>query len=258
MQDDNSAHGNLTARDSAQLRKLLLVFTVILIVGGLAGAWVGFYKRFNPDLPYEQAGKISKDRMAVTRHQQVNGVDLQIPIPYFKTSIPSEGKTRDVLLIVMYPEFEPLKERPQKLWEQGKWDDKVVILFGDPTGRKTPPEVYTSLARSFSASEFNGEQHGLRYYSQPAGVENDGGELWIEPSDSHVASVINCGKIVSPRSNPQCSLHALQGGLWYDIGFDKDLLPHWKDIKDQSVALVESFKRKPASASSTSNNNQGE
>lgn len=226
-----------------RMRRWVWVFLILSIVSSIAYGLSGLRTLYSPDAPYEIAQKKSRDPMKVTYHARVNGISLYIPFPYFSSG-PSPDQ-RDEGVIVLYPEFLPLTKRPQKLWEEGEWYRNVRILFGDPTGRKTPPEIYESQARSIDATEFKGMMYGLHYYSQPEGIKNDGGELWVDNPEK-VSTVIKCGKILSAISKPQCSLYVMNAGLWYTISYDKELLPHWKEIRDKSLNLVESFRVNPS------------
>lgn len=59
MHDAKAKHSKLMERESntTLLRKLLRIFAVILIVGCIAGASIGFYKGFNPDLHAGEANE---------------------------------------------------------------------------------------------------------------------------------------------------------------------------------------------------------
>src|SRR5881392_3857844 len=98
----------LSAREVKRLRFWVRVFLIASIVGGFHHAWVGIYKRYNPDSPYVQAQRISNNPMAVTRHVRINGRDLWIPVPYLDSGISRELDQKAILLVTSYPEFEPL------------------------------------------------------------------------------------------------------------------------------------------------------
>lgn len=230
------------------MRRWVWVFLVVSIVGTVAYGLAGLKSQYNPDTPYEVAQKKSRDPMKVIYHARINGIHLYIPYPYFSSG-PSPDQ-RDEGIIILYPDFAPLTKRPQKLWEEGEWYRNVRILFGDPTGRKTPPEIYKSRVRSYDATEFKGMMYGLHYYSQPDGIQNDGGEIWVD-DPLKTNTVIWCGKQLSRISNPQCSLFVVKNGLWYTISYDKDILPYWEEIRDKSLNLVESFRTNPLAIQKT-------
>lgn len=234
-----------------RLKWTVRIFFWLTIFSMLCGAWVGFYKTYNPTLPMNEAQRRAQDPMTVTRHLVSNGQHLVIPVPYFKTRIPPNGETKDVLLIVMYPDFSPLKETPQVLWEKGLWDEKIVILLMSRDGRQTLSHMYESFKNNLKATEHVSNPYGLEFYTEPR--DGTRGDLYLEKRSGELLSLIECSEDRTVP-NPQCTHWVWGQHFIYHIRFDKDLLPHWHDIQKKSVALIESFKRDPATLDYTSNN----
>jgi hypothetical protein len=256
-QNDKPSERDLAQLDAKKLRRILRVLTVVLIVSGVVGALFGVYKRFNPDLPYVQALENSESLTSVVRHIRINGVDLWVPVAYFKTMIPPPGEQDAALLITLHPEFEPLKESQARIWEKGEWHRHVMILILSLSGKKTINELFTSLSQAFDATELQGIEYGLNAYSQPKGIVN-ARELWLEGDESAPVSLIVCSKQEGETSHPQCTHYIKHAQLEYNISYDKKLLPHWREIRDKTNDLISRFKLPPPSESSTHNSNKGD
>lgn len=234
--------------DIKRLRFWVWVFVIISVLGAVK-ACDRFYRQHNPELPYKQAQKQSRDPMRVVRHQIVNGQDLWIPVPYFMHFAPPDGVTKDVLLVVMYPDLNPITENYTKLWKEGKWVNNVMILFGDRTGRRDMQYMYESFVRGFHATKFVGNIHGLEFYTEPG--EGTRGDLYLVKRGQQLDSFIECGE--DTVSHAQCTHWIWDKSFIYRISFDKQLLPYWLMIRDKSMALINSFKRNPESQSIDSN-----
>lgn len=165
---------------------------------------------------------------------------LKIPKEYFMYSHLADFSEGDVLLAVSYPEFTPLEFDHQTLWNMGKWDEKVVILLSNPVGKQTIKDSFQSLSRMFRATRLAEGPWGLKLFTQEVGKENDLDDIFVD--DVMAPRVyINCSKVISANSNPQCSLVTTDDNFHFNLSFDKDLLPHWKDIEARSKALSNSF-----------------
>jgi len=244
--------------EAKRVRVWVRVLIVVSTLSALASAWVGIYKRFNPELPYKTAQRLADDPMSVTRHVRINGVDLWIPVPYFMSGhTPAVVPQKDVLLVVTYPEYEPLRKTEHELWLEDEWIAQHIRWLIQDASKMISREQKAAVAMSATkATVFHGMQYGLKFYSRPDGVKSGRPELWFEGSESKPDSLIMCSVILTPRSHPQCDLNVWADGFWYHISFDKTLLPDWRHIKTRILTISRSFLRNTSQSSTSSNNGE--
>jgi hypothetical protein len=190
-------------------------------------------------------GNIKSSRLKTDSvyHVIINETDLWIDGDYFDSVVPSSIKSKDVLLRVTYPQFDPVGSASPSI--MGVHPYYIRWLIQDASVMKSLSEAYASQKRSLQADDFIGIQYELARFSQPNNKKNDGGDLWVEGSKDMPDSFIRCSKKHSEITKPQCSHYVWADGFLYDIGYDKNLLPYWKEIKENIFSLTQNFKNKP-------------
>ena len=167
---------------------------------------------------------------------------LYIPRAYTHLDTTSIGDESG-LIQAFYPGSAPVIQNRKILWEQGKWYKNVRIHFDDVSQYKINPEksLQSQITR-FKAFKVVGEQYGLIYRTQPENIKNDHDELWVEKDKSgKVVSRIQCKKKYHETVIPQCSHRFYSENFKYKVSYDKRLLPEWKLIRENVLALMASF-----------------
>lgn len=151
-----------------------------------------------------------------------------------------------VAMQVMYPDLKPLAESSQTLWRKGEWYKNIDLNFYNRNTVKPLKELLKSRIERFEVYRVVGKEYELIYRTQNADNPKDWGELWIE--DDNV-SHIRCGKQTvldnGNKTSPQCHHNFLWKDQFVDLGYDKRLLPHWKEIKTNVIRILEGFEVAP-------------
>jgi hypothetical protein len=182
----------------------------------------------------------------------VDGNDLYIDRLYIATPL-SGVDDMSGLIDAYYPGGAPILKSMSELRDEGKYYKKISLLFtglGNYPGfdpNINPSKVLHERIRSAKATKIVGEQYGLTYQTQPDDVKNDLDEIWIERDDGLRTSFISCRKKISARNVPQCTHIYYDEDFFYRIRYDKRLLPEWQTIRDNVVAMFESFRSKETS-----------
>ena len=192
------------------------------------------------------------ERLVQNIHKaNVGGHELFIPKGYMSTSHSSAGGESGSI-DTYYPGSAPILRGPSDLWKEDKWYKNVSILFydlyrnGSRDFEKDAQNGLQGFESHFRATKIVGNQYGLIYQTQPDNIKNDLDELWIERDGDRLISFINCGKKISERTTPQCTHYFRDGWFSYQILYDKRLLPEWKMIQTNVLALMQSFRSEKA------------
>lgn len=172
----------------------------------------------------------------------VAGQKLCIPREYIK--IPNDPNDSTVPIQTMYPDFLPLEKRPNEYWKEGEWWRHVDILIMPKSQFKSFDEIVANKIEFYGATLVQGLEHGLEKRAKPdntTGARLDRGDLWFEKNGADVVSIVQCTKKHNKKTNPQCQNHFLIDSSFISVFYDKKLLPHWKEIKTKSIALIDSF-----------------
>jgi len=172
---------------------------------------------------------------------QIGEQKFRIPKEYLYKSNPKPVE-RMVAILVMYPDFEPPKEKPSELFDKGEWYKNITFNFQSSEGIRPIPEAIKGQIEFDNLTEVVGDYHGLTYRTYPEGSEVKRSELWIEGNDE---SLIRCG-LEGHRSDgvpllPQCTYLTRWKQQSVSISIDKRLLPHWKKVKNNVFRLLEEF-----------------
>lgn len=188
----------------------------------------------------EQVTQVTNDNVEII---QTHLDDHQFFVP--KAYLHRRGKILDtsILLSAMFPEFVPIQDDPQNLWKQGEWHKNVDVQIRNvpkPAGAKESAKI---TVNSLKALEISSVEYGLIHQTQPKDVTSDLWDVWLEKGqDGEVFSYTTCTEKLTQESVPQCSHHMYWNKFHVQTDFDKRLLPEWKKIKDNTLALLESFR----------------
>ena len=177
----------------------------------------------------------------------IDGQRLCIPRTFVKGSDDPNNNT--VPIQTMYPNFLPLQKKAMDYWDEGIWWQNVSFLIMPPSKVQPYDKIIQNKIRRKNATLIAGEEFGLEKRGKPADTKGgalDSGDLWFEKEGEDIISIISCSKKHSDNSKPQCENVFVHQGVFVDMSFDKRLFPHWKDIKDKTTALIDSFICNPA------------
>lgn len=236
MSDKDNLPPPPSASQMKALRHFTIVMCVLMTISGILGVMNGVYRRYNPELPYDIAKRVADNPAAVVRNMTVNGVRLHIPVPYFKTFAPPSGVHGQVYLVAMYPEFSFITEDYGDLFDTGEWRQRVTLMVHSPTGRIPLSQIKENRRKQAKAEDVVGNIYGLDRYK----INTDGsGEIFAIPGSKNDAEFITCGFASNPHA--LCEMWFEHAGFQVDVGFFRDLLEHWDDIKAKSIVLIDSF-----------------
>jgi hypothetical protein len=158
-----------------------------------------------------------------------------VPKPYV-TSIGDES----LLLESYYPGNAPVLRTWQELKDQGNVYKTISILMTDLSRYEnfTPEKGLSALINLFQATKVTGKEYGLKHHTQPDGIENEWGEIWVESSEPKSIAYITCK---TKAKKPQCSYNFFGNDFEYKISFDKRLLPEWKTVRHNVLELIDSL-----------------
>lgn len=175
----------------------------------------------------------------------IGGQEYFVPRAYLK--LPGLGLAeQNIYVLAFYPDFRPAWDSHNAIWREGKWKYNVMILASYakvPVTLKTHLDIATGLN---DATEFVGIEYGLHHYTQPKDKVQDHRDIWVETEHANLDrpdSYVHCSKPITENSVPQCRMefvwnrHFLVGA-----SFNRELLPHWRSIKDSTDALLNSFR----------------
>lgn len=180
----------------------------------------------------------------------VGGHTVFVPKEYLKFRTSSVG-TRSMLIHAWYPGAAPppsgdsfdLREN------QGIWWKNISILA---TTGIHPTKTFDTFARQttehLSATVYVGEEHGLQHFTQEADGNPDAKDIWFEKSSDEIKSFIRCSDKITDLSVPQCE-HVLWFARDYriHINYNRKLLPQWKVIRSNVLAMLDSFSSRASS-----------
>lgn len=177
---------------------------------------------------------------------EIGGEYYYVPKDYFKI----KGRyfaDNNIYLIAMYPDFTPLTKKPQELWEEKQWYRNLRIIGFKGNLSIDFDEFAKKNIENLKAYETIGEEYGLIHNKQPEPYVQDHYDIWLEKQDEKYTTFITCTEQLTESSVPQCKQHFfLDENLRLRISFDKRLLPHWKNIKEKTIKMFESFESEEA------------
>lgn len=171
----------------------------------------------------------------------VGGQKLCIPKAYIKSWDDPDNDT--VPIQTMYPDFLPLEKSSQQHWEDGTWWKQVSLLLSGIRTDLSYDELLKLKMKVLKATKLVGSEHdGLLHYTQPEGEVQDKYDIWAERNNANtIVSYITCGEKLTQTSKPQCNFRHNHNSFFISKTFDKELLPHWKEIKASTISLIDSF-----------------
>lgn len=156
-------------------------------------------------------------------------------------------KSDNIYIRSMYPNFTPVVEQPTELLKQGEWYKNIRILASARGSNISFDEFAKGMQEHFKAFEYVETEYGLLHHKQPEGFVQDHRDMWFEEVNDVYTSYIACSEKLIKIDRPQCSHHFfLKRGLRLKVSYNKELLPHWKDIKDKTLELFKSFRSEEA------------
>lgn len=191
----------------------------------------------------------SNDKLQEVTHYRIGRYDLYIPYAYVQFHWTSIGiGSPSGLIQAYYPGSAPVMDDPNALYKRDLWQKNVRILFSDLSRYPDfdPEKGLAGAVHLFKASNVVGEQYGLSHQTQPDDIKNDWDELWIERKNGHLISYISCRKEYAEGVVPYCAHHFWDNRFDYKVSYDKRLLPEWRLIRENVLALMGSFESEEA------------
>ncbi len=171
----------------------------------------------------------------------LSGEMLFIPDVYLDFKYTSAGD-ESALIQMWYPGSNPVPGDPQELWRQGEWYQNVRLLLTNNKTIRNGANILQGQIDLQSADLLVGNEYGLAHYAQSDphyAIFKD--DLYIE--DRENGSYIRCTKKQTADDPVSLCKHKFGiGKMSFSITYDKRLLPDWKIIKTNVVAMYESFK----------------
>lgn len=190
-----------------------------------------FPKNENPTDPYIEIVK-----------GEIEAQTYYVPKVYLNPPFKALGDD-NIFVLMMYPDFTPIKEPPKELLKQDEWYRNIRILANHAKKPMGNQQLVKSKIEHFKAFEVVGEEYGLIHQKQPDGEIQDFKDVWLEVGENkEYISVVACSEKLTEHSVPQCSHRMYWGNFHVKTSFNKRLLPEWKKIKKNTLALLESFK----------------
>lgn len=171
--------------------------------------------------------------------------DLYVPDAYVRfawTSVGVGGPSG--LLQAYFPGSAPVLEEPKDLVQRGLWHKNIRILFSNAVSNPDfdPEKGLAAVARLFKADKVMGERYGLTHQTQSDEAKSYWDDLWVERDDEELLSYVNCSKNYADEVVPHCEHHFWDERFVYKVTYDKRLLPEWRLIRENVVALMASFR----------------
>ena len=173
---------------------------------------------------------------------KVGSTTFQFPEEYLLRSHLRNEVERTVALAVVYPEFVPQKTNERLLRRQGRMFDGITILISETSKYQSLKSMREIYSETQNVTQRMGIKHSLEVYAS-ASNPTSGPEIYVEAAgDQPEKGWIKCIG-VNYTVNPQCSAFYWFGDYYIEIGYDMDWLPEWRRIKNESIALIEKFKK---------------
>lgn len=175
-----------------------------------------------------------------------------IPKGYFKLKDQAkDGEEKSIYVWAMYPNFSPLPASPTTLRREGVWFNNILILASFIENPKKSNKHLESVIKRNKATETSKDKYlGLIHKHQSKETfDPSWDDIFIEMKDEEIISFISCGHKDSEITVPQCQQKLWLGNFMTSISYNKKLLPHWKEIKDKTIGLLESFENPEAARS---------
>lgn len=224
------------AKRLGKLAKWLLALSALVLLINLP---IQIKERFAPSLPFENVQNL-KAPERYTKHIRLNNQDMRIPVGFFYTP-PEPGVEQDgALLVTLFPDFRPLTESPQKLWEKGEWGRKVLVLIEAPQQRLRQNEYLAKLMEINFATRHVGRLYGLEHYKHPEDKRYDRKEILVNGGVASPNGFIACTP-PEQSQNPQCSHYFWTYNLFFEVSYDRTLLAEWHEIQKLVEQLVKQF-----------------
>ena len=172
-------------------------------------------------------------------HRQIMGKDFYIPHAYVDMPYTSIGN-KSALLQAYYPGDMPVPGDANDLWKKGEWYKNVRTLMSyvpKPSIERSYQGIVVDLRH---ATKVVKTEYGLIHQTQPENQVQDFDDFWIESETGKIKSYISCGE-ASVQNAPQYSHHFYIDHFYFQISYDKRLLPEWKTIHEHVVAMFKSF-----------------
>jgi hypothetical protein len=185
-------------------------------------------------------GKATNDYKIV--EGRIGQQNFYIPKIYFAQEGTRKIGEKDFYIRAMYPDFSPLTESSEEIRKRGEWYKNISILSHLYPKPRPMDKFAKDNIEYLKATEFVSTEFGLIHQTQPPNQIQDLDDVWVEKNGDEFVSFIQCNEKLDEFSVPQCSQFIQIEGLTVKSRFDKRLLPEWKAIKENVIALHESFK----------------
>ncbi|WP_154667824.1 hypothetical protein [Leisingera caerulea] len=194
-------------------------------------------------------GAACKDESRYT-DEVVKGVvgkrDYFIPKSYFNKSVPPFTDNK-IHLRTYFPSFLPRDEQ-ERINKETPWWTNLSILASEVQNGSI--EFNASALKSveyLDASHFVENFFGLEHYRQPNGTNQDRYDVWYEKSeDGQIISYLTCSEKLADISVPQCTHYYRHHDIQIQLNYDRRLLPSWREIKANVLAVFDSFSSREA------------
>ena len=245
-------------RDRMVTRRWLLVFSVIIIAAGLFAAFVGAAKRIvGPPVtwsqvlgpPASQSVDESKPLGSQVARVELGGRVFEIPLMYIDSRKEPGGVYREsILLEVIWPDMRSIyelkdKQEYERIWKHERRRGWILI---HPAAEK--PSLDEQIENNYlthAKTELVGSEGGLemfRWYhgSTEKFILSD--EVYLRKApDGQVVDYIRCDA-PSRGSFPQCSHQFVDGGLMYQISYNKAaLFLQWQEQRHRAIDFLHRF-----------------
>jgi hypothetical protein len=199
----------------------------------------------------------------------IAGHDYQIPVGYFRyAGLPPARLAPDVLIDAALPDMHVIipgsSESPEVTHKP--WGSIVNILIADEQITTSHAFRWTATQATYGHLTRDGEVYGLqRFISErgPSGMSLIDAVAWLEHPSAHKMTlareevytvpaggtpevyIICNGDAAGPA--PGCSAHFESDLLLFDVGFGKQRLKEWRQIKSAAISRMNGFRVRSSS-----------
>jgi len=171
---------------------------------------------------------------------KIGDYEYFVPKSYFKI----EGQyflDNSIYLQTIYPNFLPLSQEPQRLWEEGVWWKNVSVLAKHYHNGIDINSLAEGQIDFLDAYDHVNDKYGLIHQRQPDGYIQDKKDIWLLKNKNRVTTFVVCSESLTDQDFPQCTQHYKYRNFRVDVRYDKRLLPHWQRIYFSVQNMFESF-----------------
>lgn len=216
------------------MKKHVFGFAFIVLALVLTGVWI----------------EISTAKRPKINIFEIEGQHYCVPKQYAHPNAKASS-TPPIYLNVLTPDLNPMEYGIGYYVDRGEWWTKVSILVNKIISDLPYSMKWEKNQKTYSATIFVAEEYGLKYFTQPPEANQDNFDFWIEEKDGSVKNIISCSDQLTDKYIPHCRMGFRTSNLYYSISFDKRQLSDWRTIKNNSIALIESWRCHPKNFIST-------